>query len=622
MGLGTKGFGPASGYRFSGFRYGNLDGRNNNFKYPSAWWDVAHMELPKTVKHLFRWCRYHVLLNALIAPAVRKMASYPITDVTVQEDDIEGFNKNHDRWHDLLQRVLNIQRAQNEIGLDYWGFGNAIVSLSYPFYKWLQCRSCSHMQRITKLRYRKDWDFRNFEYQLNCPKCKSSGPAKVRDIDYRSYKDIKLIRWNPEDIDIDFNPITQNAQYAYTIPSKLRAAVLQKKKSYLETLPKIFIQAMKTRRPVVLHPENLFHFKAPTPSLASNDQGWGYPPILPALKDSFYLQMMKKGQEAVIMERLMPLDILYPATGDQSVSPYSSVNLSDWKRRVELEIVKWKQDPGYRPIMPLPVGHQRIGGDGKALMLTNEIRAMSEHILAGMGAPQELVFGGLTWSGSSVSLRMLENQFLSYRRMHEHFLRHFLVPSVAAFMGWKEVKVNMSAFKMADDVQGKQMLMSLNQLRKVSDKTLLAEFGKDALDELRIIEGELRRNLEVSKLDALYKAQIQGEQQKVLGRYQKKMQEEQMKGAAAQQAGAPPGGAPQGGAPQGEAQGGVIDMAEAYSKKIARMPPEQSAQILQRMQQESPQLHDLVQQKLQVMKALEQKPLPERRAPSGSQAGI
>jgi hypothetical protein len=230
-------------------------------------------------------------------------------------------------------------------------------------------------------------------------------------------------------------------------------------------------------------------------------------------------------------------------------------------------------------------------------MLTQEGRAWSEHIIAGMGVPQEFAFGGLSWSGSSVSLRMLENMFMSYRDMHEHFLQHFLVPHVARFMGWREVSMHMKAFKMADDIQAKQLLMSLNQLRKVSDKSLLSEFDKDALEELKLIEQELRRNLEVQKLQSLYQAQIQGESQKVATKYQIEAQEQMQ----AQ--------------PQPEAQGNVLDLAEAWAKKLSRMQPEESTNILDQMQQQSPKLHELIQQKVSVIKALTQRPLPEQKPP-------
>ena len=649
-GIGTSGFGPGSSHRFSGFRHGSLDGRNNSFRYPSPWWDVAHMELPTTVKHLFRWCRYHVLVNPLVAATVRKMAAYPITEIILDESEGEGFDKNIKRWKDLLFRVLNMQSFQNAAGLDYNGYGNCVVSILYPFHKWLQCRHCKHRERIKKLKYKTHWEFKEFKYTLRCPKCKMTGIAKVEDKFYKSYRDIKLIRWNPSDLDIDFNPITQTTEYAYNVPGKVRNKVLRKNVRYLQELPDNFIQAMKRNRPIILTASNIFHFKAPTPSLSSNDAGWGYPPILPALKDSFYLQIMKKAQEAILFEHMVPLDIFYPASADANANPYTMINLSDWKRRIELEIIKWRWDPNYKPIMPLPVGYQRIGGDGKNMMLTQEIRAWSEHILAGMGVPQEFVFGGLSWTGSSVSLRMLENLFLNYRDMHAHFMRHFLIPNIARFMGWKEISVHMRPFKMADDIQSKQLLISLNQMRKISDKTLLSDFGKDNREELRLIEQETRMNLELQKLQQLYQAQMQGEAQLVQSKYQVKaqarMQQAQMgqmggqppqPGAEGQMGGQPqpgaegqPGAAGQPGAPgqpgakgQPGAQGGewqqegmnVINMADAYARKISRLPPEQSAQVLQQMQQQSPQLHELVMQKMQFLKAMNQEPLPEQRPP-------
>jgi len=623
-GIGTSGFGPGSNFRFSGNRHGSLDGRNNSFRYPSPWWDVSQMDLPRSVKHLFKWCRYHMLVNPLVSATTKKMAAYPITNVIIDDEPEEGFDKSKKKWEDFLFRVANINRFQLEVGLDYHGYGNCIVSLLYPFHKYLQCPLCGYKERIKRLRYRKQWDFKNWKYTLRCPHCNHLGNAKVKDEFYKSYRDIKLIRWNPSDIDIDFNPITREPEYAYNAPEKVRSKVLRKNRRYLEDLPTQLITSMKSRRPFILTRENIFHFKAPTPSLEANDEGWGYPPILPALKDSFYLQIMKKAQEAVMLEHLVPLDVLFPASADANANPYTMINLSDWKRRIEAELVKWRWDPNYKPILPIPIGHQRIGGNGRALMLTQEIRAWSEHIIAGMGVPQEFVFGGLSWSGSSVSLRMLENQLLTYRTMHEHFLQHFLIPNVARFMGWREVSVHMKAFKMADDMQMKQLLMSLNQMNKISDKTLLAEFGKDALDEAKLIEQQMERTMQMEKKQQLYQAQSAGEAQKIQTKYQIESQEamtaaqmkqqQEMQGqqeAAQQQAMAQQQGPPQQ-PPQGV---NVIELADAYARKVSSMAPHEQAAVLQRIRQSNPQLHNMVQEKMGLQNAMAQRPLPEQRPP-------
>jgi hypothetical protein len=625
-GIGTSGSGPGSSFRFTGFRHGSNDGRNNTFRYPSPWWDVSHMDLPRSVKHLFRWCRYHMLVNPLVSAVTKKMASYPITQLVIDDEPEEGFDRHKKKWEDFLFRVANINRFQLEVGLDYHGYGNCIVSLLYPFHKYLQCRLCGYKERIKRLRYKKQWEFKNWKYTLRCPHCSHLGNAKVTDEFYKSYRDIKLIRWNPSDIDIDFNPITREPEYAYKPPEKVRSKVLRKNRRYLEELPHQLIVAMKSKRPFILTRENIFHFKAPTPSLDANDEGWGYPPILPALKDSFYLQIMKKAQEAVMLEHLVPLDIMFPASADANANPYTMINLADWKRRIEQELVKWRWDPNYKPIMPIPVGHQRIGGNGRALMLTQEIRAWSEHIIAGMGVPQEFVFGGLSWSGSSVSLRMLENQLLTYRTMHEHFLEHFLIPNVARFMGWREVSVHMKAFKMADDMQMKQLLMSLNQMNKISDKTLLAEFGKDALDEAKLIEQQMQRTMGQEKKQQMYQAQAQGEAQQVQTKYQIKAQEamaaaqqkqqQQMQGqmeAQQQQAAAQQQAAGQQQGPPSNVN--VLDLADAYAKKLAGLDEPSRAQLLRQMQQQMPQLHAVVQKKLGMHRAMSQEPLPEQRPP-------
>lgn len=651
-GVPTGGFGPSSGFRFSGFRHGQLDGRNNSFRYPSPWWDVAHMSMPSNIRQLFRDCLYHMLANPLVSSVAGKMAAYPITDVVVEEDDIEGFDKHKNRWEDLLFRTLDIQRTMLEAGLNYYGYGNSIYSIRYPFWKYLKCPICGYEQKIEKLQFRRQWDVRGFNYHLSCPRCHNDVKARVIDRTYPSYQDIRLVRWNPRDITIDFNPLSQKTEYGYIIPGKIRAKILKKKRSYLVDTPTAFMRALRTTRPVLLRPSNVFHMKAPTPSLLNNDEGWGYPPILPALKDSFYLQIMKKAQEAVMLERLIPLDVFYPASGDQAANPYLMVNLSDWKRRIEIELGKWKWDPNYKPILPLPVGYQRIGGDGKALMLTQEIRVWAEHIVIGMGVPQEFAFGGLTWSGSSVSLRMLENIFMTYRSMLDHFLRHFLVPNISRFLHWPEVGVHMKAFKMADDIQTKQLLLSLNQLNKISDRTMLAELDKDPTEEKKLIEKELRQNLEIERLGALYRASMQGESQLVGAKFQvkgqeimqeaqqrlqEKMQQQQMQMGGQPQAGGPQGmqqmGPPQGGVTMGQQvmqprgadqdQGvNVIDLAEVWAKKLAGMPPEQSGPILDKMSSTNPQLKAIIQQKMAVQQSMEQQPLPEQKPPRSANAGI
>jgi hypothetical protein len=473
---------------------------------------------------MFRWCRYYYLVNPLINAVVSKMAEYPITDVLFDTERTEL----KDRWTGFLLDHLRYRAFQVEVGLDYYTYGNALVSIFYPFLKLLECRSCGNKQWAKDAEYR----FQNYQFYMVCPKCGNHGPARAYDRYIKASKGIRLLRWNPEDVDIRYNDITGEYEYYYSIPTQLRNDIIIGKKSTVETVPQLFIDALRLKKSVVFSRDNIYHFKRPT--LAGKDRGWGTPMILPVLKDTYYLQIMRKAQEAIALEHIVPLRVIFPQAGSATSDPFTSVNLQDWRDQVAGEIRRWRADNNYIPIMPLPLGHQTIGGDGRALLLSQEIRVWSEQIVAGMGIPVELVFGGLSYSGSNVSLRMLENTFLGYLQDHHSMLK-WIIKSTSAYLGWSPVRSRFKPFKMADDLQRKAYLFQLNQAGKLSDESLLADADYDSAKEDLIMERESTRRASAHKKRVLQDADMQGEAQMVQMKWQSKMQAQQMKTEAAMQ---------------------------------------------------------------------------------------
>ena len=184
------------------------------------------------------------------------------------------------------------------------------------------------------------------------------------------------------------------------------------KKSAIETLPDVFVQASRKGKRIVFSEENIYHFKRPM--LSYKDTGLGMPLVMPVLKDLHYLGILRRSQEAVAQEHIVPLRIVFPQGGTATSDPYSMVNLGEWKREVQRQLSQWKIDPNRIPVMPLPLGYQTIGGNGRALVLHNEYRVWSEHVVAGMGVPPEFVFGGMQYSGTNLTMFQLQNKFLSY----------------------------------------------------------------------------------------------------------------------------------------------------------------------------------------------------------------
>lgn len=629
------GTGPSSAMRFAQTR-GRIQGSPvQGVNYPSPFFDIAHTYLPVTVKQLFRWCRYYFLTNPLINATVFKLSEYPITDIVIDHESPDVVKK----WTEYFQEHLRYRPFQIECGLDYHTYGNCMVSIGYPFVKYLNCASCGFREQAKKIRSR--WVFTNYVFRLNCPKCGVISEARPEDYYLKNASGIQLIRWNCEHVEVTYNDVAGESTYFYTIPQTIRSDIVIGKKDVVEAVPQVFIQALRQQKGIVFSKNNFFHLKRPT--LAQQDRGWGIPLILPVLKDTFYLQLMKKAQEAILSEHIVPLRILFPQAGSGSSDPYTTINLSDWRDQIASEIARWRHDNNYIPILPLPIGNQTLGGDGRALLLSQEIQQWSEQIMVGMGVPREFLMGGMSYAGTNVSMRMLENAFLGFILRHKQ-MANWVMKEVAAYMDWPEVDIRFKPFKMADDLQRKAYLFQLNQAQKVSDTTLLADTDLDQEEEDKIMQRETALRQQSTKEQQLSMAEIQGEAQVIMAKAQVKAQQVMQEAQATPDAPGEPGavenpvgdelGSPlsqqqdMGVAPQEGQQPqmgmDINQLAENLAGQISQLDPETQKVALDNVRSQSPELAQLVEQLLPKMSGAQQqpasagvdmRPLPEQRPP-------
>lgn len=297
------------------------------------------------------------------------------------------------------------------------------------------------------------------------------------------------------------------------------------------------------------------------------------------------------------------------------INKNTQMNLGKWKSQIEEQVKKWRMDPNHIGIFPIPIGYQELGGNARALMLTPEMKFLEEEIINSMGVPLEFIKGGSTFTSGSVSLRIVENHFLTYRELLSDFINNFVITKVRQFLNYPSMSVSFKKFKMADDIQAKQVVMNLNSSGKLSDSKLLEELGYDPskeFDEIKKSRTE-QRNLLVQ--DAIAQAEGQGEANIIGMKYQiraqKEMELEEMRlqaemfqeELAKELAGIP------------EEPHKIV---EKYALEISMMTPEEQIRTLQKLATKMPTLATLVQSKLsqyqmQEMQA-EQTLMPEEPA--------
>jgi len=461
-------------------------------KAADPFFNPAHEQLPQDFKQLLRYSRDYYLLDPLVSDIAYKMAEYPITPIIVEtptgDEDLK-------RRYETIFRDIRLKETLISIGLDYNIFGISLVTLNIPIKRYFICSKCGEVLEpkgdlrsgIVDRDEKVNWGIQDKQLAIFCEKCGVRQIVEIKDELDPESSDYSIRRWDPLNIDLEYNPLAETYDFIYTIPPHLLSNI-KTKVQYLKETPIIFIQAaLNNKNAVRLYRNKVIMLKRPSP--ASDSSGWGVPPITHVLNTMYYLGMLRKANAHIAQDSLVKYR--YVAPGSLQMGPYPpnalaspTPNLGVWAGNMLNQIEKWRDSPNDIALFPIPVNAGSIGGDGRALMVWPEIKNLEEEIISGMQVPQEFVKGGLSWSGSSVSLRMLENHFINYRDMLESVLDK-LVTAIAVVKDIPKPVVRFREFKMADDQMRKQTFMSLNANKKISDTTLLNEFDLDHETELK-----------------------------------------------------------------------------------------------------------------------------------------
>jgi len=251
-----------------------LGSRGFGIRYPSPFFDVAQQFLPENVHQLQIWCRFYFLTNPVVNVGCRKMSEYSVTPIIWQTEDEQVL-----RLYKDVERRLRFRQFQVETGLDYNVYGNSFTSVLFGLEKYLGCRKCDMQFRARTNRSLYKW--RSGRFHLRCTSCRYVGPAKQHDYYPRSVRRIRIVRWNPENIDIKHNDVTGANRYYYRLPRRIRNDIKLGDRETIETLPAPFLEAARRGKALLFKDGSIFHLKRPT--VATKDMGWGSPLIYPLL---------------------------------------------------------------------------------------------------------------------------------------------------------------------------------------------------------------------------------------------------------------------------------------------------------------------------------------------------
>lgn len=484
--------------------------------------DIANLYMPDNIKEAFQLSRIIFYRNGVVRQAVKKLAEYAITDLEyeaeVGEDKLVEKEKIENKYKEIFEDVLGIKRFLIKVGIDHYVYGNAFVSIYFPFKRILKCKECEkhigddEIPAQYTLDDISDWDYSSGKYKGTCPRCKKKVEFSAQDETMQEDAKIRLIRWNPEDMDVKFFPYSGERIYLYNDNITLRDD-----RDFIRRTPAVVLKSFDDNKTLEMSDNTIFHFVADGPS--DSQPAFGKPVVLCSFTNIFYSTLLRKGSEAIAREHIVPLRVVFPQISGSEGLFSSDLPMNAFQTRIKNEFISWKQDPNHIMIMPIPVGMQYLGGQGRSMLPTPELQYSNEEVFMSFGIPQSVVMGQANWASNSIAMRMMENQFLTYRDQIQEMLV-FIKDKIRTYLDLPNCEVRMKEFKMIDDIQHKMNLINLASVKMISKERVLDAFGFDVHEEEEKIESEALK-------EARTQANAQAEMIKIQNEMQVKINEAQ-----------------------------------------------------------------------------------------------
>jgi len=214
---------------------------------------------------------------------------------------------------------------------------------------------------------------------------------------------------------------------------------------------------------------------------------WGFPMIVPALKDAYLNQLFKKTDEVIAQEHSVPMRFVFPQP--LGSDPMKTIPAAKWKNFMDHQVKKWRHDKNAIMTSPYPVGQAQLSGDGAQYFTGQLRRFVIDEIIEATGHSRQLLGGGLMYSAGNVNMRILENAMMSYTQRLDAALM-WVYKQLRDFCNLPEGGVTRKPFKMADDVQMLQLLINMAMNNKMDWREIYDRLDLDYHDHIEQLKKE------------------------------------------------------------------------------------------------------------------------------------
>lgn len=551
--------------------------------FPDPFNDIASLAMPTNMRSALYWSEYIFSMFGTYRMAMERTISYFITDINIEN----ASDDESEKWKAFLSQVLGIKTIIQSSLRNRECYGNNFASVVVPFKRFLVCPKCGYMAPLKEVYENKvfafEWQIPNFV--ATCPTCKVGsgyrGKWHVKNENDDEEKKLKIKLWNPHEIEMLHDPYSEDIAYLWRIPEDYKRLIRQGKLYHLERAPLEVIRAVHNNQVYRFHPDAIFHMKEPTLAGIYN-RGWGIPRILTNFRQIWYVQVLRRFNEAIALDYVIPFRIITPApaqgrTGGSSgsggipVDPMSLYSGGDFRGQVKKMIRDRRRDPASMQVLPFPVNFQMFGADANQLAPRDLLDQGMETLLNDAGTPVELYNGSLQLQTAPVALRLFESTWHHLVHDANAFLG-WLVRQISQIMSWETVDCSLARVTIADNLEKQMMAAQLYMSQGLSGTTVFREIG----------DYNWKKEQKQIAEEAQYQSELQSRSQEEME--QAGAAQQIAKGQGQQQPAGDPaqgGGQAQGGAQQPGMAGGGQGPVTAYLASVGPNVPQSPQDTMQ-----------------------------------------
>lgn len=139
------------------------------------------------------------------------------------------------------------------------------------------------------------------------------------------------------------------------------------------------------------------------------------------------MDKLRQAQTSIASRHMTPMRIVWA----EGLNPSDTDNL---REQVDMALV----DPDYSIIANYEVHWEEMGSQGRLLDIEAENEGSLNRLFAGMGVTREILTGEGTYTGSKISLEIMNTEYLLFREILQDYVENYLFKPIARKKGFVE----------------------------------------------------------------------------------------------------------------------------------------------------------------------------------------